>query len=97
MKHRKVIVSDEALFQLASITSASDYASIKKTLKNLEIIPLAYSVYDSAYEAARLPIECRVAYAGHYGIYFEATEDESSPIRVFAIVDQRCDPLTRFE
>ena len=96
MEPREVIVSDEALVQLIAIPSNEDYARVMKTLRLLETIPCAWPVYDPAYEAARPPVECRVAYAGHYGIYFEGADDPESPVRVFAIEDQRRDPERRF-
>lgn len=93
MRQREVIVSDEALLQMMSMSSDTDYSRVKKTLKLLETIPCAWPVYDPAYEAARLPVECRVAYAGHYGIYYDGADDADSPVRVIAIEDQRRDPM----
>ena len=62
----------------------------------LGIICSAGSIYDPAYEAARPPVECRVVYAGHYGIYYSIGQDLDSPVVVFSIEDQRRDPSTRF-
>ena len=36
-----------------------------------------------------------VAYAGHYGIYYEVS-DEREEVHVYHIEDQRRDPLSRF-
>ncbi len=97
MNAREVVVTDEARLQLANIPSDKDYADVKRMLGVLGIICSAGSIYDPAYEAARPPVECRVVYAGHYGIYYSIGQDLDSPVVVFSIEDQRRDPLTRFE
>lgn len=95
MDVRKVIVTREALFQLANIPSNADYDKVKKMMDVLGAIADAGSKYDPAYEAAKPPVECRVVYAGHYGIYY--TSDPSpSPVVVFSIEDQRRNPEQRF-
>ena len=85
----------EAQYQLVRIPSNADYNEVKRMLRALGIIADAGSVYDPAYEAAKPPVECRVVYAGHYGIYY-TSEDPGSPVVVFAIEDQRRNPKTRF-
>ena len=52
-------------------------------------------VYDPLYEAARPPMELRVIYTGHYGIYY-TPDHERKLIRVHFIEDQRMDPASRF-
>lgn len=96
MDLHEVQLADEALVQLIEIPSQGDYARVRTVLRTLETIPLAGSVYDPAYEAAQPPIECRVMYAGHYGIYYTCDEIPTAPVRVLAIEDQRRNPMNRF-
>ena len=95
MDARDVVVTQEAQYQLVRIPSNADYNEVKRMLRALGIIADAGSVYDPAYEAAKPPVECRVVYAGHYGIYY-TSEDPGSPVVVFALEDQRRNPKTRF-
>ena len=82
--------------QLAGIPSDKDYADAKRMLGVLGVICSAGSVYEPAYEMAEPPVECRVVYAGCYGIYYSIGQDPDSHVVVFSIEDQRRDPLTRF-
>ena len=59
-------------------------------LDALAIAPGLGMVYDPYYEAARLPFEVRVVYAGNYGIYYDYD------VYVRFIEDERMDPLNRF-
>lgn len=57
--------------------------------------PYYGQAYDPYYESARPPVPCRVFYCGHYGVYYHV-DDSLGMIYVFAIEDQRRDPLRRF-
>lgn len=96
MNERSVVITDEAQLQLINIPSDKDYVDVRKMLGVLGIVYSAGSVYDPAYEAAKPPMECRVVYAGHYGIYYSGEPDPNLPIVVFSIEDQRRDPNRRF-
>lgn len=96
MTKRAVVITDEAQMQLIAIPSKDDYAKVKNMLSVLGVIYAAGSLYDPAYKASRPPVDCRVVYAGHYGIYYMCEDKDASPVVVFSIVDQRRNPLTRF-
>lgn len=64
-------------------------------LDALAIAPGLGMVYDPYYEAARLPFEVRVVYAGKYGIYYDYDE-QTRIVYVRFIEDERMDPLNRF-
>ena len=48
------------------------------------------------YEAAKPEEPVLVAYAGHYGIYYDVS-DEHDEVHIYYIEDQRRDPLSRFK
>lgn len=64
-------------------------------LDALAIAPGLGMRYDPYYEAARLPFDVRVVYAGYYGIYYDYDEQKRI-IYVRFIEDERMDPLSRF-
>lgn len=94
MSELEVVVTDEAQIQLSHITSKVDQSAVKHALLSLKVIAEAGHSYDPVYEAALPPVECRVIYAGNYGIYYFI--DHYSRVVILAIEDQRADPRKRF-
>ncbi len=90
-----VTLTQEAEVVYRGIPSKYDFAKVDKMLLILDTLPEIGRVYDPDYEAMRLPFEVRVAYAGRYGVYYTVDEEERQVI-VFAIEDQRRNPLNRF-
>ena len=91
----QVSLSDDALFVYLNIPSGRDFDAVDTTLNLLGEFPYYGRVYDPLYEAARLPFEVRVAFAGRYGIYYEVIEAQRL-VAVHYIEDQRRDPTKRF-
>lgn len=91
----EVIVSPTALEAMANIASRADRARIDSVLCILDTVPGIGRTYDPLYEAAKPEEPVMVAYAGHYGIYHEVS-DEREEVYVYYIEDQRRDPLSRF-
>ncbi len=91
----EVFMTESAKRTAASIVSRSDIAKISKMLRLLDVVPEIGRVYDPYYEAAQLPFEARVVHAGKYGIYY-VVDDEKRTVIVFALEDQRRNPLNRF-
>lgn len=77
------------------ICSNADLGRVNKLLDILDTAPYIGHVYDPIYDAARLPFDLLVVYAGHFGIYY-VVEEEAKQVLVFFIEDQRRDPLGRF-
>lgn len=94
-KTYEVIISPTALEAMVRITSKADRERIDKVLCILDTVPGIGRVYDPLYEAARPEEPVMVVYAGHYGIYYEAS-DVRDEVYVYYIEDQRRDPLSRF-
>lgn len=94
-KTYEVIVAPSALETITSIASKADRARIDRVLCILDTVPGIGRTYDPMYEASRPEEPVMVAYAGHYGIYYEIS-DERSEVYVYYIEDQRRDPLSRF-
>lgn len=90
-----VLLSDDALLVYLNIPSKADAAAVDKKLGLLGQFPCLGHLYDPLYEAAHLPFEVFVTYAGHYGIYYEVSEQKKAVFIVF-IEDQRRDPNSRF-
>ncbi|MCI1666995.1 MAG: hypothetical protein LKK35_06245 [Olsenella sp.] len=63
-------------------------------LDALSIAPGIGMVYGPYYEAARLPYEVRVVYAGNHGIYYDY-DNQKRIIYVRFIEDERRGPLKR--
>lgn len=91
-----VIVTDEAFYALAALSSNRLFEHVQHDLTLLETTPRLGRIYDPAYEAALPPFECRVMFCEHLGIYYRAHEEEQRVV-VFAIEDQRRNPTERFE
>lgn len=93
--HYAVKLTHEAMRASEFVKAKSDIAKIKKMLRLLDTVPEIGRVYDPDYEAATPPFQARVTYAGRYGIYYTVDED-AKVVTVFAIEDQRSNPLNRF-
>ena len=94
-KTYEVILSPTAIRAMANVRSLADRVKIDKVLCVLDTVPGIGRTYDPLYEAARPDEPVMVVYAGHYGIYYEAS-DELGEVHVYYIEDQRRDPLSRF-
>ena len=81
---------------MASIESKADRKRIDKVLRVLDTVPGIGRAYDPLYEAAKPEEPVLVAYAGHYGIYYDVS-DEHDEVHIYYIEDQRRDPLSRFK
>lgn len=92
----EVRLTDEAFYAYAALPTERVFAHVDNDLDPLAITPELGQVYDPAYDAAKPPFTCRVLYCEQYGIYYHVDETERAVI-VFAIEDQRRNPLTRFE
>ena len=90
-----VLLADEAVRAYSQVKAKDDLRHIDKVLDILDTVPEIGSPYDPVYEAARPPFEVRVAYAGHYGVYYRILE-AARQVHVYFIEDQRRDPLSRF-
>ena len=90
-----VELADEAVYAYACIPSPRTYERIGELIGTLGRFPLLGRVYDPLYRAARPPVECRVLYCEHYGIYYHVDEGRRL-VTVLAIEDERMDPLGRF-
>lgn len=91
----EVILSPIAEQVMRSVRSRADRRRIDGILTVLDAVPGIGRVYDPLYEAAKPPEEVMVAYAGHYGIYYEVLEEERT-VYAYYIEDQRRDPMMRF-
>ncbi|MBC5585620.1 hypothetical protein H8S61_15650 [Eggerthella sp. NSJ-70] len=91
----EVIISPTALEAISTIASRADRARIDKVLSILDTVPGIGRTYDPVYEAARPKEPVMVAYAGHYSIYYEVSDDRGE-VHIYYIEDQRRDPLSRF-
>ena len=74
---------------------SAQFNSLRKVLTLLSMFPGIGTTYDPQYEAAALPTDARVVYAGKYGIYYVIDEGVQK-VFVLAIENQRSNPLTRF-
>jgi len=93
----EVLLSDEALYQLASIPSNDDYHRVMRALQALATFPLMGKAYEPLNQAPAPPAGTRVLYAGHYGVYHLHEHDETTDeVRVLSISDQRRNPRERF-
>ena len=91
-----VVITDEAFFALCEIQSDRVFEHVSNDLDLLRHSPFLGMLYDPAYEAKRPPFECRVLYCEHYGVYYRV-DVKSHTLTLFAIVDQRRNPMARFE
>lgn len=92
----EVILSPTAEDALMEIGSRANLRAIDNVLQALATTPLMGRAYDPLYEAATPEKPILVAYAGHYGIYYDI--DELGPkVNVAYIEDQRTDPTRRFD
>lgn len=91
-----VILSPTAEQTMWNVASQVDRKLIDGVLTVLDTVPHIGRLYDPLYEAAKPPEDVLVAYAGHYGIYYEISEEEKA-VWVYYIEDQRRDPLGRFD
>ena len=91
-----VILSPTAEQALLNIKSHSSKMHIDNILLIFDTTPYIGRLYDPLYDAARLPESIMVAYAGHFGIYYEVSE-ENRAVYVYYIEDQRRDPTRRFD
>lgn len=91
----EVVLSSVAKRALEDIRSLADRKSVDKVLCILGTVPGIGRRYDPLYEVARPDVDVMVAYAGHFGIYYEVLE-ESKIVAVYYIEDQRRDPMNRF-
>lgn len=92
----EVKLTDEAFYAYAALPTQRIFDHVDNDLDLLATSPELGQAYDPAYDAARPPFACRVLYCEHYGIYYRADETDRA-VTVFAIEDQRRNPLTRFE
>ena len=90
-----VAMTDEAFYAYYALPSRRIIEHVKHNLRLLETSPYLGRIYDPAYEAKFPPLPCRVLYCGHYGIYYRV-DDETKIVTVFALEDQRRNPLDRF-
>lgn len=91
----ELLLTDEAFYAYASLPSDSLFARVDHDLDLLRSFPELGKKYDPVYDAARPPFDCRVLYCEQYGIYYRV-DDGNRRVVVFAIVDQRRNPKTRF-
>ena len=75
--------------------SDANFQRVSKLVDMLRDAPRLGHVYEPTYSAARLPFECRVCYAGRYGVYY-TVDDSLGEVYVRYLEDQRGDPLMRF-
>lgn len=90
-----VILAPTAEQALKAVDSKIDRMRIDRILRVLDTVPGIGRTYDPLYDAARPDGSVLVAYAGHYGIYYEASEKDRT-VYVYYLEDQRRDPLARF-
>lgn len=91
----EVILSPTAEIALMAIGSRADLRSVDNVLQALSITPGMGRTYDPLYEAAMPEEPIMVAYAGHFGIYYDVDE-RGLKVNVAYIEDQRTDPTRRF-
>ena len=91
----EIEMTDEALYAYADIRSQAILSRIETLIDLLALHPFYGEKYDPAYESARPPIDCRILFCAHYGIYYHIDKDRRL-ITVLAIESQRRNPLTRF-
>ena len=94
MSQYDVRVSPAARKKLLTLPESS-FKKIQKLISTLRGMPCVGTVYDPVYEAAKPPFECRVAYAGRYGLYYTVHEDEGL-LYIRFVEDQSMDPRLRF-
>lgn len=92
----EVVLTDEAFYAFAALPTERAFDHVDHDLSLLETTPELGQTYDPAYDATRPPFACRVLYCDRYGIYYRIDEAKHRVV-VFAIEDQRRNPLTRFE
>jgi hypothetical protein len=92
-----VILSDSAEVFLAEIDSRRVFERVQGILLILEESPYTFPQYDPDYDADYPPISCRWCPVPDtfIGIYY-GIDDEARVVEVYAILDQRSDPLMRF-
>lgn len=91
-----VALTDEAFYALAALPTDRLFLHVEQNLELLKTSPYLGREYDPVYEATRPPFPCRVLLCEHYGIYYRVYESDLR-ITVFAIVDQRRNPMERFD
>ncbi len=96
LKAYTVILSPYAEDAIKAVRSRADRRRIDGVLCVLDTVPGIGRDYDPVYEAVKPPEDVKVAYAGHYGIYYEVVESNAL-VYVYYIEDQRRDPLNRFQ
>lgn len=90
-----VQLTDEAVYALAEIPSEAMATRISALLSHLSRFPRYGVAFDPAYESARPPVPCLMCYCGTFGIYYHV-DDEERVVTIFAIEDERRDPMSRF-
>lgn len=91
-----VKLTDEALYAHAALPAQRIFDHLDNDLDLPATSPELSQAYDPACNAAQPPFACRVLYCEHYGICYRVDETDRA-VTVFAIEDQRRNPLTRFE
>ncbi|BAK45000.1 type II toxin-antitoxin system RelE/ParE family toxin [Eggerthella sp. YY7918] len=91
----QVNMTDEAFYAYTALPTDRIFSHVDKNLSLLETTPELGHEYDPAYPAARPPFACRVLYCENYGVYYRIDTDTRTVV-VFAIEDQRRNPLGRF-
>ena len=84
-----VVMTDE-------IPSERVYARIGNLIDFLAEHPYFGEECDPYYQAAFLPIDCRVFFCAHYGVCYHV-DVERRNISILAIEDHRKNPLSRFK
>lgn len=91
----EVVLSPVAEQAMRDAGSHDNRRRIDGVLTVLDTVPSIGRVYDPLYEAARPSEDVMVAYAGHYGIYYEVLE-KARIVYVYYIEDQRRNSMSRF-
>ena len=91
-----VVMTDEALYAYAEIPSKRVYARIGNLIDFLAEHPYFGEEYDPYYQAAFPPIDCRVFFCAHYGVYYHVDVEQRN-ISILAIEGHRKNPLSGFK
>lgn len=91
----EVELTDEAFYAYVSLPTERLFDHVDHDLELLATTPELGQHYDPAYEAMRPAFDCRVLYCEYFGIYYHI-DDASRKVIVFALEDQRRNPLDRF-
>ena len=88
-------VSPAARASLLALTDTA-FQTVSARIDLLSTTPYLGGRYDPSYEAARPPFECRVTYAGAYGLYYSVDED-AREVYLRYVENQRMNPARRFQ